>query len=295
MLFKHILCPIDFSEFSTRAYRHSLSLSAHYRARLMALHVVELWKYPYADYAATAGDYANFCRALQDGGQQQLQDFVKNQPHGDIQPELIVQMGRAADSILSLAQEQKIELIVMGTHGRSGFDRLVLGSVTDHVMRKAGCPVLAVCCPLRESVTSDEKGRHTHHLSRILFCTDFSQNSEPALDYAISVAEEYDSQLTLMYVLEHVPTAAVKEKLIATASEQLAKLIPAEKRKALNIRTTVQIGKPYARIIEHAKDAQTELVVMGVRGAGALDRAVFGSTTYRVIQLGPCPVLVVHV
>lgn len=123
MLVKLILCPIDFSEFSTRAYRHALSLAEHYRAGLTVLHVVELWRYPYADYAASAGDYANFSRVLHRGGMEQLEEFVKKHAHDKIQPELVAREGRAPDTILSFAQARKPDLIVMGTHGRRGFDR----------------------------------------------------------------------------------------------------------------------------------------------------------------------------
>jgi nucleotide-binding universal stress UspA family protein len=294
MLIGLILCPIDFSEFSTRAYRHAVSLAEHYRARLVALHVVELWKYPYADYAASAGDYATFQRALHEGGREQLQEFVKNHLHDEVQPDLVVLAGRAPDSILLFARERKTDLIVMGTHGRRGFDRLMLGSATDRVMREASCPVLAVRKRLHESMTTDEGGNHVHHLSRVLVCTDFSENSERALDYAISVTREYDAELTVLHVVEEVPSPAKAEEVLATSTEQLDTLIPAEQRKTLKLQTTVRIGKPYQRIIEYAQEAQNDLVTMGVRGAGALDRAVFGSTTYRVIQLGPCPVLAVH-
>src|SRR5450755_2002556 len=110
-----ILCPVDFSEFSERAYRHAVSVAEHYRARLVALHVVELWRYPYADYAATAGDYEGFCRALREGGKEQLKGFVKNHTHDEVQPELVVSQGSAPDCILSFAQEQKTDVIVMGT------------------------------------------------------------------------------------------------------------------------------------------------------------------------------------
>ena len=293
MLITLILCPIDFSEFSTRAYRHARSLAEHYRARLLALHVVELWRYPYADYAATAGDYAKFREVLHEAGMEQLKEFVKK--HDGIQPELAIREGRAPDSILSFAKAQKNDLIVMGTHGRRGFDRLMLGSATDRVMREASCPVLAVCQPPRDSVTADEKGHYVHYLSRILLCTDFSENSERALEYAVSATEEYAAELTLMHVVEDVPRPDRVDNVIRTSTEQLDKLIPAEKRKKLKVRTVVRTGKPYQRIVEYAEEAQIDLVAMGVRGAGALDRAVFGSTTYRVIQLGPCPVLAVHV
>jgi len=294
---KLILCPIDFSEFSIRAYRHALSLAQHYQAKLVAQHIVELWRYPYADYAACAGDYQEFCRALREGGKEQLQEFVKNHTHDEIQPELVVHQGTAPDCILSFAQVQKTDLIVMGTHGQRGFDRLVLGSVTNRVMRRAPCPVLAVCKPSHESFAADmasgkERG-HVHHLSRVLFCSNLSASSERALTYAISATEEYDADLTLLHVLEGVPRSAKMEEAVATAMEQLDKLIPPEGRKTLRIKTAVRIGKPYQQIIQLAQEAQIDLVAMGVRGRGALDLAVFGSTTYRVLQLGPCPVLAV--
>src|SRR6266446_5558913 len=144
---KLILCPIDFSEFSVRAYHHAVSLAEHYQAKLVAQHVVELWRHPSSSFAASAGLYEEFEQALRDSGSKQLQEFVENHTHDEIQPELVVHEGVAADSILSFAQLQKADVIVMGTHGRRGFDRLMLGSVTDRVMRRAPCPVLAASKP----------------------------------------------------------------------------------------------------------------------------------------------------
>jgi nucleotide-binding universal stress UspA family protein len=295
---KLILCPIDFSEFSVRAYHHAVSLAEHYQAKLVAQHVIELWRHPSASFAASAGLYGEFEQALRESGSNQLQEFVKNHTHDEIQPELVVQEGVAADSILSFAQAQKTDVIVMGTHGRRGFDRLMLGSVTDRVMRRAPCPVLAICKPPRDSLagdtaTSNERG-YVHQLSRILFCADFSENSEQALKYAISAPAEYDAELTLLHVLEGVPSPAKAEEAMAAAGERLDKLIPREGRKTLKVKTAVRIGEPYWQIIQLALEAQIDLVTMGVRGRGALDLAVFGSTTYRVMQLGSCPVLAVR-
>jgi nucleotide-binding universal stress UspA family protein len=294
-----IFCPVDFSEFSVRAYHYAQSVAEHYRAKLVAHHIVELWRYPYADYAASSGDYDEFRRTLHDAGKEQLQEFVKKHTHAEIQPELVVHQGAASDSILTLAEERQADLIVMGTHGRRGYDRFVLGSVTERVMRRAPCPVLAVSKPPHESssagTAADEERHQVHHLSRILYCTDFSENSERALGYARSVAEEYDAELTLMYVLEEVPGPGETDQAIATATEQLDKLIPADGRKKLRIKTAVSIGKPYQQIIQVAQEAQIDMIAMAVRGRGALDLAVFGSTTYRVLQLGPCPVLAVQV
>jgi nucleotide-binding universal stress UspA family protein len=291
---KLILCPVDFSEFSIRAYRHALSLAEHYRAKLIAQHIVEVWRYPYADYAASAGDYAAFCRSLREGGKEQLREFVKQQTHNEIQPELMAHEGAAADSILSFAIARRADLIVMGTHGRRGFDRLVLGSVTERVMRKSSCPVLVVCEPRHDSQGIREEQHQAHHLARILFCTDFSENSKRALRYAISATGEYDAELTLLHVLEDVPNPAKNQEVLARTTEQLVRLVPQEARKTLKIKTAVRIGKPYEQIVQLALEGQFDLVTMGVRGRGALDLAVFGSTTYRVIQLGCCPVLTVH-
>ena len=291
---KLILCPIDFSEFSLSAYRHSLSLAEHYQAKLVAQHIVELWRHPAGDFAASAGVYEEYSQALRESGKKQLQEFVENHTHDEIQPELVVQIGVAADSILSFAQLQKADVIVMGTHGRRGFDRLMLGSVTDRVMRTAPCPVLAASKPPHDSVAAGKERGHVHHLSRILFCADFSENSDRALKYAISATAEYDAELTLLHVLEGVSSPANTEEAMAVAAERLDKLISPEGRKTLKIKTAVRIGKPYAQIIQLALETQIDLVTMGVRGRGALDLAVFGSTTYRVMQLGSCPVLAVH-
>ena len=288
---KLILCPVDFSEFSVRAFRHAVSLADHYRARLVALHVVELWQHPAASFAVSAELYDQYFHVLRERAGLELQEFVKKYAHDQIQPELVVEVGRAPDSILSYADTHHADVIVMGTHGRRGYDRLMLGSATDRVMRRATCPVLVVYRPPLDAADAGDE-LYVHHLRRILFCTDFSRHSARALDQAISATEEYDAELTLLHVLEQVPTAARTEEAIAEATARLDKMIPPERRKDLKIKTAVRIGKPYQQIIDLATEAQTDLVIMGVHGHGALDLAVFGSTTYRVIQLGPCPVLV---
>jgi nucleotide-binding universal stress UspA family protein len=292
MRLKSILCPIDFSEFSAAAYQYALSLAEHYDATVFAMHVVELWRYPFADYAAHEADYAKFCRALDEGGEVQLRRFVKEYSAGVLQPELVIHRGNAPNCILSFAQKGNMEVIVMGTHGRRGFDRLVLGSTTDRVMRKAACPVLVVSNGSHKALGTGPDGRH--RLSRILYCTDFSNNSERARGYAISVAAEYSADLTLLHVAENVPDLARAEAIIAERTQELNKLVSETERKNFNVTSAVRFGKPYEQIVRHATEMQASLIIMTARGGDAVDRAVFGSTTYRVIQLGPCPVLAIH-
>jgi nucleotide-binding universal stress UspA family protein len=148
---KLILCPVDFSESSVRAYRHVLSVAGHYQAKVAALHVVDLSRYPSLGFAATAGLYDESCRAFYDDAVEQLQKFVKRHTNSEIQPELSVELGNVPDTILSFAQARNADLIVMGTHGQRGYDRLMLGSVTDRVMRTSPRDVLVVCKPPHES------------------------------------------------------------------------------------------------------------------------------------------------
>ena len=218
MEIKLVLCPIDFSDFSVRAFRYALSLAEHYQAKLVAQHVVELWRYPSAGFAASVELYDEFSQSIYEKGKMRLQEFVKNHTHNGIQLELLVDRGMAPDSILSFAQTQKADLIVMGTHGRRGYDRLMLGSVTDRVMRRAKL--------FQDSTLRAKERAHSHFLSRVLFCADFSKNSERALDYAVSATEEYGAELTLLHVLEEAPSPAKTEEAITAVTKQLDKLIP---------------------------------------------------------------------
>jgi nucleotide-binding universal stress UspA family protein len=185
-----------------------------------------------------------------------------------------------------------MEVIIMGTHGRRGFDRLVLGSTTDRVIRKAACPVLVVSNPSQRAVDTGADGRH--RLSRILYCTDFSHNSEGARGYAVSLAAEYGAELTLLHVAENASDLGRADAILAERTRELDKLVSKTERKTLNVRLATKYGKPYEEIVRYAKEVEASLIIMTARGGDAADRAVFGSTTYRVIQLGPCPVLAIH-
>jgi len=280
---RRILCPTDFSEFSDIAFRYALSIAQHYGGKLFVEHVVELWQHPEAAFVP-AHHYVEFRSHLLHKGEEELQRFVKHHANNGIRPEPVVEQGIAADAILALAEAQEVDLIVMGTHGRRGFDRLMVGSVTERVLRKASCPVLAVHKPSHDFLSLREQD--PIRLNRILFCTDFSENSRQALSYALSLTAD------LLHVLKDIPGASIIDEAIAV--EQLDNLIPPEKPKAGRIRSMVRKGNAYEQIIQFSLETQPDIVIMAVRGHGSLNLAVFGSTTYRVIQLGPCPVLAVH-
>jgi nucleotide-binding universal stress UspA family protein len=290
---QRILCPVDFSEHSARAYDSAQSLARHYHARLYLQHVVDFVLPSYA-YYADAIYITELFETLRNGARKRLHDFAKSHTRTGVQPECLVQEGEVTDSILSFAAVQKADLIVMGTHGLKGVERATLGSVTEKVLRKARCPVL-VSRKQRDAVFTPDGAPGSIQLHKVIFCTDFSDPARRAWEYALSVAGEYDAEITLLHVLENVQSLTNINETIATATRQINKQIPQHGEEAARIKTVVRIGRAYEQIIQLASEMQADLLIMAVRGRNALDLAVFGSTTYRSIQLGSCSVLAVHV
>lgn len=292
-----ILCPVDFSEFSIYAYEYAQSLAWHYKATLFLQYVLYSPK-PMEWWNAYPDSYEESCRRERADLEQQLQEFANRHTRTAIQQQCYVQEAAqessVTNSILSLAEAQAVNLIVMGTHGLSGFDRLVLGSVTDKVLRRAGCPVLMVRKPAHH-VVSPVHDPEPVHLRKIIFCADFSDPAHHASKYAFSLAQEYGAELTLLHVQEGLPKSEDIQNATAKVTKQLEEDIAPETRDASNIRVIVRHGKPYQEITQFALEAQTDLIIMGVRGRGSLHKTIFGSTTQRVIQLGSAPVLAVHV
>lgn len=287
-----VLCPIDFSVPSIYAYDHAISVARHYSATLVAAHIVETWKYPCVEFATSATQYEEFFRELEDSEKTRLEEFVRNRTPVDVVPQCVIQEGTAPAAILAVAERLCTDLIVIGTHGLHGLDRWVMGSVTEKVLRKARCPVLAVHGPSAHDAGSS--GAHYPiELREVLLCTDFSVYAQKACEYALSIAEEYDANLTLLHVLEEKFQSS-RCGSAERSQELLRKLIPEELRNAGRISCSVRAGTPYQVIHELGREMRPDLIVMGVHGRNRFHDAVFGSTTYRVLQLADCPVLAVH-
>jgi len=290
---ERILCPTDFSEFSEKAYDYALSLARHYGSEVLLQHVVRPLTLGYPEYAIP-DSVDEFYGELRGHAEEQLREFAKVRAQDGAHSRVIVDEGVVTDCILALAKEQAVDLIVMGTHGRRGFERLALGSVTEKVLRKAPCPVLVVRKPAHDFVVP-AKGVESVQLRKILFCSDFSECSDRALLYALSLATEYKAELALLHVLEHPPASSDLPAETERIRRRLEDSIPEEARNCCKIQSFVHTGKPHEEIVRVAQEVQAELVVVGVRGRNALDLALFGSTTHRVIQLGTSPVLAVHI
>ena len=287
--FERILCPLDFSEFSSKAYEYAALLALRYGSKLYMQHVIEppFSAYPGVEFPDTLWQVY---RELRSHTEAALQDFLKKHAREGLSPQWSVSDGHIPAAILSFAEEQAVDLIVMGTHGRRGLDHLLLGSVTEKVLRKARCPILVVGKTERDFEPVEPISLH-----KIFYCTDFSKNSEQALSYALSLAQEFAAELTLLHVVEDFPLTKDLPTLTAEVTSQLEALVPPEVRDKDKIRSKLCVGKPHEEIIREASEHAADLVVLGVRGRHLLDLALFGSTTHRVIQRGPCPVLVVHI
>ncbi len=294
---KSILCPVDFSEISIYAYEYAQSIAWHYKATLL-LEYVLLSPKPLGFWNVYPQSYEESRRKERADIERQLHEFANRHTRTEIRQQCYVQEAAqessATDSILSLAEAQTVNLIVMGTHGLRGFDRLVLGSVAEKVLRRAGCPVLTVRKPAHH-VTRQVHDPEPVHLNKMLLCADFSDSAHHAAKYAFSMAKEYGAELTLLHVLEDIPNPKDLQSATTQAMKQLEEYIAPETRGGRDVKVLVRSGKPYIEITQLALEAQTDLVIMGVRGRGSLHTAIFGSTTHRVIQLGAAPVLAVHV
>ena len=291
---RNVLCPVDFSEFSRHAMTHALAIARWYDAQVTALHVIP----PIASLIPSGdavGLYPPVVFTPDDLRQfeAELEAFIRD-CGGDESVHAVVAQGSITGEILRAAEGTRADLIVIGTHGRSGFDRLMLGSVTEKMLRKAACPVLTVPRGAPDAVPSPVL------FTRILCAVDFSPASLKALSFAESLAKEADASLTLVHVLE---PASVLEPVAmggAPSSEgdgrnaarrHLAEVVSPDARTFSHVSEVVVSGKPYRVLLREASERRADLIVLGAHG-GRIGLTAFGSTTNQVVRQAHCPVLI---
>lgn len=299
MTIRRILCPVDFSDHSTRALDHALTIATWYDATVTVLHVSPVM--PVAAYVSGSGlpAHTTMTAHARDAVIASMRQFVARESRAGAPVEFEVAEGGIAETILARSTALPADLLVLGTHGRSGFKQWVLGSVTERVLRMAVCPVLTV--PRAIGDAPPVAFRH------IVCAIDFSDCSMIALDYAMSVAREAHAQLTVVYVIELPPDVPreVHETVlagprsfaeyIALAEEEgrarLTDAVPDRVRASIAVDTVLAAGKPYREILRVATEHSADLLVVGVHGRGAIDRLFFGSTTQHLVRQAACPVL----
>ncbi len=288
---KNILFATDFSPCSNAALPYAMAFARRYNATLHVIHV----RLNDADLIFMSPD--NWPVALDQeekkirGSVDELETQLRGVPH-----EVLTPRGKVPDVLAHIAETKKIDLLVLGTHGRTGVRKLFAGSVAEAVFRGSPCAVLTV----GPKVSSPPRG--DIQFKNVLFSTDFSEDSLAALPYAVSLAEEDQARLTILHVIEQ-PVAGIRhlEEVRRRLTQQLQDLIRPESlpwcQAECVLECSKDIGPPAVRILEVAHDRAADLIVLGVRrthGAGTTVTHLTPTTAQHIVAHAECPVLTVR-
>ena len=281
-----ILCPVDFFPASKRAADYAIALAKAYEAKLILLHVIS----PVlpASYEIPI-DAAEILDSMTDAANGELKKLATRAEAKKVYTEVIVRTGDIDLEIRSLAKDRNVGLIVMGTHGRRGFEKWFLGSVTERLLRRTNVPLLTI-----GNAANSTKAPPA--IRRILVTTDFSEGTADAIRYAFSIGQEYQAKVTLIHVLNDISadiSGRYRNTLIKSIRNELEELVPEEARDWCDVSTRVETGLPWTRILDTVKRDKIDLLVMNVHGKSMLDRALLGSTAERVVRGSPAPVLLI--
>ncbi len=278
---KNILYLTDFSESSEAALPFAIAIARNYGANVHALHVLTP-SIPEACHEAVTADEELASTEMTKIGSK-LADIV----HGTA----VIHGTTFWSAVERMVRDHTIDLIVLGTHGRTGVAKLLLGSFAEEIFRRSTVPVLTV---RRDVFNSMDANGHFHS---VLFATDFNKASMAAAPLAVSMAEQNDAQLDLLNVMpeagmEHYGQVAIEDVL-----QNLRGLIPSDARMRYRPSVIVEYGEAADRILETAAERGTNLIVLGVRDAAShlaaathLERA----TAHKVVAHAQCPVLTVR-
>jgi len=271
---KRILCPTDLSPYSGNAVRYALALARAHDAELILL----------------------YCTDRLDGKEELLNSVLDYVDPSDPRCRLAIAPADHVDEqIMTQAQVERVDLIVMRSRRRPHRAAL-LGSTAESVSRSAPCPVLVMHSDEEEFINDNLKADP----KRILVAYDFSDYSELALKYGLSIAQEHQAELHLLHVL---PPRSVNDPEIAwypmkgksayhNVACRLQRVVPDEVHLWRGVKTAVSEGNPYREILNYAENNDIDLISVGAHGAGFGMRALFGSNVDRVLRQASCPVLV---
>jgi nucleotide-binding universal stress UspA family protein len=297
---------VDLSECSRHALDHALAMARWYGSAVTVLYVMA--EFPAGARAAPVEGFSpiSIAPARREEVLASVRQFADVDGAAGIRLDVLIRGGDVVAEILAQATAMPADLLTIGTHGRSGFERLVLGSVAEKVLRRAECPVLSV--PPR---APDVAASAPVHYQRIVCPVDFYEPSMDALRYAISLAQEANAHLTVMHVMEYgmhewpelydtvmantrVSLEDFRKECQRISRERLELAVPEDVRRCCTVETVLAEGKPYREILHVADQRRSDLIVIGVRGRGALDLMIFGSTAQHVVRMATCPVLTVR-
>jgi nucleotide-binding universal stress UspA family protein len=281
----NVLIATDFSQYSNQALDFGLNLAKGYKAQTYIVFVVP------SDEFMLAGPEAYV--AAKEAARRDLESLKVElkQSHGCVAGkdyQLYLLEGDVASSILNFAQERNVDLIVVGTHGRGGLGKAIMGSVCELVFRGSPVPVLTI----------GPNARHAYHAldpKNILVAADFTSASERAAQYAAGLASKHHSRLTLLHVvnpkeLEHQPDP---DRILRAMEANLEALLGGEGPAAYTCR--IERGRLVPTVLRTAAELEADVLVMGVRPASPVVCRLTWQNAYQIVRESPCPVLTVRV
>jgi nucleotide-binding universal stress UspA family protein len=286
---KNILFLTDFSEPSEAALPFAVAMARGYGATIHALHVLTP--------AAYSNSRPEICFVAMEAEEETAQAEIERVDARltGLAHESMVVRGFAVWPALEQAMENcSADLIVLGTHGRTGAQKFLLGSVAEEIFRRSSVPVLTIGPHVHSGTHNGAK------FHRVLFATDFTPESLAAAPYALSLAQENKARLLLLHVVrdhEQRKEEALGESSVANIMYKLNDLVPNEAEQWCRPETVVEFGDPAERIVGAAKARGADLIVLGVRGAaGHLGAATHleRTTAHKVVAHAACPVLTVR-
>lgn len=291
-MYDRILVPTDGGEQALRAAEHGLYLAGEFDATLHVLHVVD--DRSVADGIDGEGSTADRSDGLEARGRRAIAD-VRSLVSGETTVRTALRRGTPAEGILDYVDAFDVDLLAMGTHGRTGVDRFVTGSVTEQVVRHAPVPVLTVRVTDRSDVTAG--------YDDVLVPTDGSDAATAAVEHGFAIAEETGAEIHALSVVEVGDIVVEAED--APPEEAVADLEAEGERAAddvaaraesdgLDASIEVREGYPDDEILTYAEEHGVDCIVMGTTGRTGLSRYLLGSTTERVIRHAPVAVLAVN-
>jgi nucleotide-binding universal stress UspA family protein len=282
---KNILFTTDFSRASEAALPYVRAMAKWFGAKVVVAHAVG----PVTPLALPMEPIPMEMDFVWEEAQAKMNEFVRSNPLSGARSETALCRGDLWNTIPELISKYQIDLVVLGTHGREGVKKLVLGSGAEQIFRRADCPVLSVGPNARGRDVEFESWKH------ILFATDFSEGSLHALPYALSIAEENQAQLTLAHFVSLVPMqhqTAVEEQ----ARKRLRSLLPEDATDWCTPECVVRFEFPSDGILKVGQEREADLIVMGVHKSNVPRAAAHmpWAIAYEVVCHAGCPVLTVR-
>ena len=277
--FKNILFLTDFSPETQPALSFALALARHYKAHIYPAHAV----IPFLPTELEAPVAPDIIKQVEEQKRNDLASLVKD---SGLDFDVLTATGDVEVIVPQWVEKHGIDLIVMGTHGRRGIQRLLLGSTAEAIFRTAICPVLTVGPAVRPQPATDL------NIRRILFATDLSKPTEYAAAYALSFAMEYNARATFLHVLPVANrTHAQLMSEGAIARNQLRELVPPEITEKCDIEFLVTEGNPAERILGLAEEKSVDLIVLGLPKDKKFSTHFRSGVTYEVVSAATAAVL----